>query len=77
MFHPPSPVGAEIVEAKAVLLQIYLGDQTVFKEGPLCGIDKALENGILYALTVVLADLCDTVEAFLSLSIFGRYVIAH
>jgi hypothetical protein len=53
MFHAPFPVAPEIVEAQTVFLRKVLAEESVLEACPLGGIDLALKDRILDALSEV------------------------
>ena len=65
VFDPVSPVRAEEVEAKAVVIEIADLEESVLELGPLPRVDKALEYRVLNALAVVQARLRNAIEAAL------------
>jgi hypothetical protein len=58
-----SPVGSEEVEAEAVFFFVENFQQAEPELGPLGGIDEALEDGVLDALTVIVAGFGDAAQA--------------
>jgi hypothetical protein len=62
MFDASLPVGAEKIVPQAIEFCIYDFFKLGFQYSPLRGIDIRLENGVLDALPIVLADLRDSTE---------------
>ena len=75
VFHPATPVVAQVVKPQAVGFWICYGGELVFESGELRGFQQAFKDGVLYALTVVLAGFGDLAQSLASGGGFGVYII--
>src|SRR3972149_4534872 len=75
VLHAMLPVGAEEVEAQAVLLRIHVFNEPGPPGRPLGRVHDALEDRVLDPLAVVPAGLCDVPQAPPTLLVHGVHVI--
>jgi hypothetical protein len=75
VFHPSFPISSQKIESEAISLFINDIKQLCFQKGELCGINLTFENGVLYALPVVEANLGYTPQSSDASFRGGRYIV--
>jgi hypothetical protein len=76
VFYAPSPFGSEKIEAEAVLSGVGFRHKTCPKHNPLRGVYDALEDGVLYALSMIFAQPGYATQSASSCVVAGAYVVA-
>jgi len=77
VFHPPFPVAAEKIKAKAVLGRLVFFQQFGFEEFPFIRRHVALKYGFLDPYSVIYTGFRDASESFRSRGVHGRDIVGY
>src|SRR5512133_2910499 len=77
MLHPPLPVCSKKIESETILFQVCCFCQLTSQSNPLCRINKALKNRVLYPLSKILTDFCNTMQSPFTGKILRAHIIRH